>query len=251
VTHVQEPRTGFTLIELLVVIAVLSILLAILTPVTQRALEYAKEASCQSNLRQIGMGTVSYATDEGYLPTSYEYRNQPYVVAVWPALVRSSGGVSEGTFYCPTAPEAARWTPTFGSGMPAEHGYAADEVRLRAGGSGSWPFSYGHNNGGTRDGSRPQLGMGDPWNPSRFSSMVAPASFIMYADAMINGRWDHFIDEDIPGEEPTVRHRGGAFFVFGDMHVEYLIPGPYLDHGNTGANNPDFRRRWNLDNQPH
>gem|GEM_PF-1149782 len=164
VAQAEHPRNGFTLIELLVVIAVLSILLAILTPVTQRALEYAKEVTCRSNLRQIGMGSVSYGTDEGILPASYEYRNQPYVIAVWPALVRTYGGVSENTFYCPIAPEAARWTPSFGSGMPASHGYAADEIRLRAGGSGSAPFSYGHNNGGTRDSSRPQLGMGDPWS---------------------------------------------------------------------------------------
>lgn len=242
-------KDGFTLVELLVVIAVLAVLLAILTPMAARAINYAKETTCRSNLRQIGVGSTAYATETGYLPPSY-IGGRPYVTAVWPALVRQFSGSTE-VFYCPMAPKEAKWEVAFGSGLAAAYGYAADEVRLRAGGSGSWPFSYGHNNGGTRDGSRPQLGMGDPWNMALMSSMRAPANFIMYADAMINGNWDHFIDEDNPGEEPSVRHRGGSFFVFGDMHVEHIMPGPYQDHGNTGANNPEYRRRWNLDNQPH
>lgn len=243
-------RRGFTLVELLVVIAVLSILLAILTPMAMKSIVFAKEASCRSNLRQIGIGAVAYGTETGYLPPSY-IGGPPYTTAVWPALVRQYSGGSTDFFYCQIAPEAARWKVEYGSGLPAAYGYAADERRLRAGGAGSEPFSYGHNNGGTRDGSRPQLGMGDPWNQSLLSSMVSPVSFFMFADVMINGRWDHFIDEDIPGEEPSVRHRGGSFFVYGDNHVEWLIPGPYLDHGNTGSNNPDFRRHWNIDNQPH
>ena len=56
-------KAGFTLIELLVVIAIIAILAAILFPVFGSARENARRASCQSNMRQIGMAFLQYAQD--------------------------------------------------------------------------------------------------------------------------------------------------------------------------------------------
>jgi prepilin-type N-terminal cleavage/methylation domain-containing protein/prepilin-type processing-associated H-X9-DG protein len=54
---------GFTLIELLVVIAIIGILAAILFPAFARARENARRATCQSNLKQLGMGMLQYTQD--------------------------------------------------------------------------------------------------------------------------------------------------------------------------------------------
>ena len=54
---------GFTLIELLVVIAIIAILAAILFPVFARARENARRSSCQSNLKQLGLGIIQYNQD--------------------------------------------------------------------------------------------------------------------------------------------------------------------------------------------
>ncbi len=56
-------KKGFTLIELLVVIAIIAILAAILFPVFAQAREKARQASCLSNLKQLGTATILYLDD--------------------------------------------------------------------------------------------------------------------------------------------------------------------------------------------
>jgi prepilin-type N-terminal cleavage/methylation domain-containing protein/prepilin-type processing-associated H-X9-DG protein len=56
-------KHGFTLVELLTVIAIIALLAAILFPVFGRVRESARRSSCQSNLKQIGLGMLQYVQD--------------------------------------------------------------------------------------------------------------------------------------------------------------------------------------------
>ncbi|HMP76086.1 MAG TPA: DUF1559 domain-containing protein [Kiritimatiellia bacterium] len=61
-------HNGFTLIELLVVIAIIAVLMAIIVPSVQSALERARAIACTSQLRQIGQAFFSYAGTYDALP---------------------------------------------------------------------------------------------------------------------------------------------------------------------------------------
>jgi prepilin-type N-terminal cleavage/methylation domain-containing protein/prepilin-type processing-associated H-X9-DG protein len=88
--YVVLRRRGFTLIELLVVIAIIAIIAAILFPVFATAREKARQASCQSNEKQIGIAMLTYAQDfDENLPYGREWGSVSGVANSFTVLLTS------------------------------------------------------------------------------------------------------------------------------------------------------------------
>ena len=83
-------KRGFTLIELLVVIAIIAILAAILFPVFARAREKARQTSCLSNCKQIGLAFHMYVQD-------YDETMPGYIIYTPTSVYRPYAG-STGTY---------------------------------------------------------------------------------------------------------------------------------------------------------
>ena len=115
----RKTRLAFTLIELLVVIAIIAILAAILFPAFARARENARRASCQSNLKQIGLGIMQYTQDYDEQMPARIILSNPNLI--WKDLIQPYVKSTQ-LFACPSNPIAT--FGTFQSTVNAPAGYS-------------------------------------------------------------------------------------------------------------------------------
>ncbi len=81
-----DVPSAFTLIELLVVIAIIAVLAAVLFPVFARVREKARQTSCASNLKQIGLAIEMYTNDY----------DETYPMSRFPDATHPLGGCTSG-----------------------------------------------------------------------------------------------------------------------------------------------------------
>ncbi|MDD2711211.1 MAG: prepilin-type N-terminal cleavage/methylation domain-containing protein [Verrucomicrobiae bacterium] len=114
---------GFTLVELLTVICILSMLVALLSPVLKQARDKSKQLSCTNNLRQLHLAVMNYAQEhDEYIVPRYDGVNGQkgiwtgslncYLGKSGTYLDYQKGGYSP-CYFCPADPAPFRFDPGY------------------------------------------------------------------------------------------------------------------------------------------
>ena len=166
----NSRNRAFTLIELLVVIAIIAILAAILFPVFAQAREKARQTSCLSNLKQIGLGANMYSQD-------YDERLMPS----WLCYIQNADGSCNNDSPTPGAGQNWTWTTLVQPYVKNRQIMKCPSAKDEWGPGWAGPDSIAGNYGINHD----QVGWG---NSIKLAAVNKPASFIMFQD--IGGAWD-------------------------------------------------------------
>ncbi len=194
----KPARTGrgYSLVELLVALLLVAILASIVVPVARSFISRGRSANCASNLRQIGMAVMMYASDNHMrLPVTSHQRSaggRSWTLTLQPY---ASGTLS---FKCPADPDRKRiYTYTINDYLTPNPAGAPD-------------MDY-----------------------SRLASIPRPAETLMFGEATASYRSiDHFHFTDYRGgvmppevfesQVSTSAHLKHANHLFADGHVETL-----------------------------
>lgn len=228
----MNKKFGFTLIEMLVVIAIIGVLAAILIPVFMSAREKGREASCLSNMRQIGMAMSMYTQDHSdcIIPGTNNGNS-------WGIGLLLNYTQSKDIFRCPD-------DPTTGSGNYQPVSYALPKTfAYSTVGPGSYTNSPGETLGAW---SSPSVSVelfeveGDLANisdPLETTTVAASgnspiSSITMPSDATVATISPAYATGGFPGNEANMTpmipnapvHAGYSNYLFWDGHVKGLRP---------------------------
>ncbi len=218
-----QPRSrGFTLIELLVVIAIIALLAAILFPVFAKAREKARQITCASNEKQLGLAILQYVQDydetlpERQVGNGGQGEDGDWEVTVYPYVK------SLQVFSCPSNPSNQRDSLANN----------ANDTPLNPADPFPFPSSYAVNRG-------PDQPFHD-WNetPSTttLAQLTAPASTIGVVESVYH--YTDFIVTNVGTFNGGLfaGHTGFSNYLFMDGHVKAMKPLSTLDTGDGGSN---------------
>lgn len=256
--------TAFTLIELLVVIAIIAILAAILFPVFATAREKARQATCQSNLKQMGLAFMQYTQDyDETLPFAYgadfDGQDRSWDQEIQTYLAQKTGSTkvpTANTFTCPS--------DSYSRGVNIARTYVMAGGVLLA----SWSGASGMNVASPPT-SDPGLGGANDFSAGRqVSKLQDPAGTILLAEwpsinnissgsissASNNGTSTSTIDRPVTGGvygqdcmhisgttcvsgglAAAPLHSGGYDYLMADGHVKWLRPEQTVGTGVNGS----------------
>lgn len=242
----RRAGTAFTLIELLVVIAIIAILAAILFPVFAQAREKARQATCQSNQKQIGIAAMQYEQDYdgAYAPHYIDYDPAAKVRVLWRALlypyIKNGGGTGNvsGVFTCPSSPLSS------GTGTTANQTYSHYQMTcdydldptcfgpnavLSCSGRGfvykgvdftlidsmvrspAECIFFTENPDCTKRGSKQCVS---------YDARICPPQSLDPNHYKVNNNWANHVD--VTSGDGDKRHNGGINFIFFDGHVKWM-----------------------------
>jgi len=272
----QVTKRAFTLIELLVVIAIIAILAAILFPVFAQVREKARQISCLSSEKQIGLGVVQYVqdNDERFPLCSYQAPNQ--ALMCWPDLIQPYVK-NWPIFRCPDAiaDPFGMWAGI----SPGNANASKDANGVVGAGWWEWGGSYGMNSNylcpipDCNSNNAPNSMFGIPITESQLDAdsatvfatdiktevgtggttwpymyfVESPAVFTAPIACATFGAWGpgQFPDGPSYSQEPvtdtgafSTRHTGGGNVIFCDGHAKWLTPGNLAAGTNWGVGVP-------------
>ena len=238
----NASKNAFTLIELLVVIAIIAILAAILFPVFAQARSKARQTTCLSNEKQLGIALMAYTQDydEQFPLANYDISTtdrvhwynliEPYVKANY---TRANANLGKGMsiYVCPDFAK----TQNTDFGIQQSWSYVCNFNLMpppAASGSQSLPPTWA------------------AITPKSLAYLQAPAQVVLAAEG--DGRRVYTqgndtgvyetsnpteIDNNLTYIFARTRHNGGANYLLGDGHAKwYKAPDPSY----TGGAGADF-----------
>ncbi|MHB8996777.1 MAG: DUF1559 family PulG-like putative transporter [Armatimonadota bacterium] len=210
-------RSGFTLIELLVVIAIIAILAAILFPVFAKAREKARQSSCLSNVKQMGLAFLQYAQDydenlpcQGSNAAAYNYYPHRWYEVIQPYIK------STQILRCPSSSSTAVNVGNYGA-VEQVVGYLPSQTSRQGFTIGSYTCPAGAG------------------NPRNLSNVQFPSERVMVCDASEYtvgvSFWQiapgyYYVDS---------RHNGGANLCFVDGHAKWAAGTYPVQPGRPGV----------------